>query len=159
MLAKSVLDVLNEQLTIERHNEAVYKCASAALKNIAWDGFAAFCDKQASGEAKHAAMIQNYLVDRGHAPVYAALDAIPTTTVSLRDGFRQLYDLELATTSHLKECYFVSETADDPQTCIFLQPLLTEQVEEEKTLSDLVAQLWRATDNASLLVLDGRYGG
>ncbi len=158
MLSEIMFQALNEQFTKERQNEAIYRSNSDALKNIAWDGFAAFCAKQADGEAQHARLFANYLIDAGYAPVYSALDAVLDVAHTPLGVFSMLLTLEHQTTSQIKTLYYLAESQEDPQTCVFLHPLLIEQVEEEKLLADAVTELTRATDNASLLLLDARYG-
>ena len=158
MLSDAMLKALNEQFTKERQNEVLYQAIGDNFDLGAWHGFAAWAHKQAADEAAHARKIAGYIVDMGSLVEYRPLPAVVPPANNIFQTFVFAYENEQLTTSAIKTLYYLAEAQEDPQTCAFLQPLLLEQVEEEKTLSDAVLELTRAKDNASLLLLDARYG-
>ncbi len=158
MLSEIMYNALCEQFTKERQNEALYQAIGDTFEAEAWHGFAKWAHKQATDEAAHARKIAEYILDQNRVTQYHPLAAVVPPSGGVYQVFVFAYENEQLTTSAIKTLYYLAETQEDPQTCAFLQPLLLEQVEEEKLLSDAVLELTRATDNASLLLLDGRYG-
>lgn len=150
---------LNEQLTWERENVAFYTAIGATLDAMTWRGSSAWMLHQAQDEIDHARRINDYLIDRNAYPTYDTLaDQLVTPEQPLVAYYQLSLEREQATTERIKTLYYLAEAQEDPQTKAFLHWFLLEQVEEERTLTDIVQELSRCDCAAAMLILDREYG-
>jgi ferritin len=157
ILSQTVLTALNDQLTTERFANAVYKSLEIAFKNRAWEGFAKWAHQQAKDERHHADRIIKYIDKRGSMAELWALDKPPVSGGDPEDGLRSALVLEQFVTERINALYVLCETEKDEDTCIMVRWFIDEQAKSEKELIDLLAEIERATDNASLVLMDKRF--
>lgn len=149
-----LLQALNDQLTLERQNAAIYDALSAALDVVNWAGSAAWMKKAADEEREHADKFAAYIVDRFGIPIYAALEACAApTSDALYLYFDAALRREKATTEAIKTLHYMAEENEDPQTCTFLIPFIEEQTKSEREISDILLLLSRL-DKTGFLVFD-----
>lgn len=148
-------DALQEQLTRERQNAAIYSAIGDALDNAVWDGGARWMRSQAVEEQEHAGKIRDYLIDRNVTPRFEMLDSA-IGAADLPAAFAMAAKIEADTTTALLALHATAELEEDAQTCIFLQWFLAEQVEEERAVMDIQQLLSRADGNAAMLLIDKR---
>lgn len=140
-----LLVMLNAQVTHERTNEATYRKLAAEFDRMDLLGFCAFMMKQASGEHDHADKIMSYIQDRMCRVDMQALQPIELFTDIPQQMVSVALALEVATTAKLVELHRFAG-AWDSTTEVFLQWFLVEQVEEEKTVGQLLSQFNYFTD-------------
>lgn len=155
MIDPVLTDALNEQLNLERYNQALYLAFSAELELINWKGSAKFFNRAADEEGEHADKIKSWLIDRSARPVYESLDA-PEYTAPLE--LRGWFDLALMQERKTADAIRALYAQADIETQVFLQWFLLEQVESEREYTDIITELSRATCPAALLILDREYG-
>lgn len=150
-----VIQALQKQLNHERQNAQKYFYVSTCFKNMAYDGFSSFFEKQAQGELGHADKIADFLISKRINPVYDALDSV---TLAQSVSFFAEFALatEIGTTDALVKLYALAEDAGEYQVCALLDWFLTEQIEEENWATDLVDQTHR-TDATGWMLLDSQY--
>jgi ferritin len=142
--------MFNEQITRERANHAFYRACSAYLEAENLQGMATFMKKQAAEEMTHADKLIDYLGERGDIAQMQMVDAVVVSLQSVpRDLFIQALASEITNTNNLKGLHQVA-LATDQQAAIFLQWFLTEQVEEEALLDEVVARFARLNDSGGL---------
>lgn len=152
MLDNVMLQALNEQLNIERYNQAAYDMLSAALDVAYWPNSSAWMKTQAQEEATHADKIAAYIVDRGNVPQFTDIVPIPMIDAAdLTEAFMKAMEVELANTEKIKMLYFLAEEQADPQTCQFLHWFLAEQTEAEGILSNYLVMLKRLDTNGKMV--------
>lgn len=150
-----VIQAIQKQMNHERQNAQKYFYAAVSLKNMAYDGFSAFFEKQAQGELEHAAKFADFLISKRVAPVYDALD--PVSVENKVPAFAEFaLATEIGTTDRLVKLYALAEDAGEYQVCALLDWFLTEQIEEENWATDLVDQTHR-TDATGWMLLDEQY--
>ena len=135
----NLLQAMNDQLTFERQNAAIYDALAAQLDVVNWQGSAAWMKKAANEEREHADKFAAHIVDRFGVPVYSALDGCNAPTGdNLIPYFDAAFMREMATTEAIKTLYFMAEEGEDPQMCVFLHPFIEEQTKSEREISDLL---------------------
>lgn len=154
MIDQTLTDALQDQFNRERENESLYSAIADVLASRYWPGFERWFRRQATDEADHAKRIARYLVDQNRVPEYQALPA-PEFTPGEPDAlFFQALQREKQTTAEIDQIYHLAEIEESPATCEFMLWFVKEQVEEEKTITDLLQALTRADCSAALLMLD-----
>lgn len=160
-----LVSALQNQFNFERYSAEIYAAMSAGFDSLNLTGMSAYMHKRAEEERGHALKFQNYMVDRDIQPY---LDLIPAPampeTGSIFEAGRKLFALALAherqVTARINALYEVANKVVDPATCVFLHWFISEQVEEEKTLSEILTRFELAGDNgAALLLMDRELGG
>jgi ferritin len=150
----TIIQVLNEQLTMERQNAAIYDALSAALDVVNWAGSAAWMKKSANEEREHADKITAYIIDRFGVPVFAALEGCQCPSGdNLVDYFEAALQRERQTTEAIRTLNYIAEEAEDCQTEAFLIWFLEEQTKSEREISDLLLLL-RRLDKTGFLLFD-----
>lgn len=164
MLDESLTISLNSQYTFERYSEAVYQALAVHLDYLNMVGMAAYMRKRAGEEHAHAGKFAEYLVDRNAVATVAALEApqVPTITDTLLVGFecfQKALEHERVVTSRIEALYQIADEVEDGRTCVFLHWFLAEQVEEEKSLEEILTRFKLASGNgAAILIIDKALG-
>ena len=159
-----LLDSLQQQITRERQNEAVYLAVAHRFDVLNLTGFAAWSRKAAREEAEHAQRFADYVIDRNAAPQVQPLGGvIPPIPLDMLSAPALLVAVALQTeinnTESIKTLYSLAEEADDPQTCVWLIWAIEEQTSAERELTTLLARCKLAeNDAAAVLQLDRELG-
>lgn len=147
-----LMQALQDQLTMERQNAAIYDALSAALDVVFWDGSSKFMKHSANEEREHADKFCGYIIDRLGMPQFSALDGC---NVPSGDDLALYFELALQrekmTTQAINTLCYVADEAEDPQTKAFLIPFLDEQTKSERELSDYVMMLKRLDNNGRIV--------
>jgi ferritin len=103
--------------------------------------------------------IFDFILDRGEHVELQAIEAPPYAFRSPLDTFEQALEHEKEVTGRINDLYELSVRENDYPAQVFLNWFVTEQVEEEKSATDVVERLRMAgEDNAALLLLDSELG-
>jgi len=158
-----VADALKRQITTERQNSAIYAALSNGFAVLNLPGMAKFCHRNSKEELTHADRVRDYLIDRYDQPSIDALAAVPMPQADMLHAPFVFFELALkaeqSTTESIKTIYDLSEDADDPQTCQFLQWFLKEQTKSEREFAELSAQgLFAQGCPAAILKMDHDLG-
>lgn len=155
---------LNSQYNFERYSSAVYLALAAHLDMLNMVGMAAYLYKRSGEEEGHAHKFQEYIIDRNAKLVVDALprpdemsDLSPMTAG--RAAFRLALDHEHKVTVRIEELSKLAAGLGDQRTREFLDFYLPEQVEEERTLEEILTRFQLAEGNgAAILMLDKELG-
>ena len=143
MLAKKVEAAMNDQLQKELQSAYVYLGMSAYCESESLPGIAAWLRRQFDEEQEHAFKFYNFIIDRGARVELKQLDAPPTTYGSALEVFETALDHERAVTRSINELYDLVAKEKDFASQAWLDWFATEQVEEEKTVGQIVDDLRR----------------
>jgi ferritin len=155
MLSKKILGMLTEQVAHELHNHSVYMAMQAYLSSKSLNGMAKFMKSQAEGEHEHADKIIDYICNHKDILELGSVTAAKGSFKTALEVFEDALKLEKGTTAKLKAIYEVAAKENDWATQNFLDWFITEQIEEEKTVGDLVAKLEGvAGAYAGVLIID-----
>jgi ferritin len=159
MISQSLTDALNEQVKQELYSSYLYLSMSAYCANQNLDGFAHWMRLQADEEREHAMKLFDFVQDRGGRAVLLAIPQPPRDFGSPAALFEQVLAHEQEVTSLIEQLYRKAGAEQDHAAQIFLEWFISEQVEEEKTASQLLETLKMAGDDkVALLMLDRELG-
>jgi ferritin len=159
MLTKPLLKALNEQINHELYSSYLYLAMAAYCEASNLPGFAQWMKVQSGEETKHGMKIYKYINQRGDRVTLRGIDQPPSDFKSPFEMFTQAYHHEQKVTGLITKLYELSVKENDYSTQVMLQWFITEQVEEEKTASDIVDQLKMiGNSNVSLIMMDRQLG-
>jgi ferritin len=145
-----VESLLQNQLTMERTNSAVYRSMADELENQGWCGSAKFMRKSSCEETEHADKIASFLIDRNVTPIYNAIRSIDLVNGRLPDYFKNAYAAEQNTTQAFITLYKQAQDENEYMVAQFLAWFLEEQRISERTVWDIIQKL-EATDEWRLI--------
>jgi len=148
---------INQQ--INQEFTAAYNYLSMAIyfgeQNL--EGFANWMQKQYEEEQAHGLRLLRYLQDRGGEVVLSDLVAPGGDFSSPLEIFKTSLEQEQGNTNSINDLYELATKLNDHATKSHLQWFIDEQVEEEKSVEDIIALLERIGDDpAGLLYLDDK---
>jgi ferritin len=159
MISQSLVDALNDQLKHELYSSYLYLAMSAYCDDQHLTGFAHWMRLQADEEREHAMKFFDFVQDRDGRVIMPAIAQPPREFGSPTDLFEQVLAHEQEVTSLIEQLYRKAAAEQDHATQIFLEWFISEQVEEEKTASNILDTLRLAGDsNVALLMLDRELG-
>jgi len=113
----------------------------------------AFFFAQAAEEHVHAMKFLTFIADAGGRVEVPAVPAPPAAYESAEDAVGQALSWEVAVTRHIDDLVDLARAQHDHATEAFLQWFVTEQVEEVKTMTELL-QVVRRAGEANLLLVE-----
>ncbi len=115
--------------------------------------------KRSVEEREHGMKLFDFWLDRGEHVQLQAIDQHPYAFRSPLDTLEQALEHEKEITSRIHKLYELSVRENDYPAQVFLNWFVTEQVEEEKTATEVVERLRMVgEDGAALLLLDKELG-
>ena len=141
MLPEKVEKALNKQINAEFFSAYLYLSMSAYLHDISLTGFANWMRAQYEEEKFHAMKMYDYVLERGGKVKLKAIEAPKHKWDGIIDVFEDVLEHEQEITSKINDLMSLSIDEKDHATVNFLQWFVDEQVEEEATVSDMLAQL------------------
>jgi ferritin len=155
MLSQAMQDALNRQIGYEFASAQLYLSMSAYCVTRDYNGFAHWLRIQSQEEHAHALRLFDMVLDRGGQVTLRALEAPPSEFESLLDVMQQTLAHEQNVTALIQELYALAVRENDFTTQAQLNWFLTEQVEEEKMVETILAQLRQiGGQTAGLFLLD-----
>ena len=159
MISKTMMDALNAQINLEQFSAQLYLAMSAHCEGKSFRGFAHWLKVQASEETAHAVKLIDFLLDRGGKLELRPVAAPPSEFGSIIQVFEQTLDHEKGVTLKINALFDQSRVERDYASEITLQWYVTEQVEEESTIGQIVDQLRAVGDQGGgIWYLDSRMG-
>jgi ferritin len=151
--------LLNEQINNEMSSSYVYLAMAGWFERTPYAGFAQWMFAQSREETVHALKFYQYLVDRDAKVELQPIAQPKMDYKSTMDAFQYSLKQEEKVTQQINDLYEVAEQVKDHASKNLLLWFLNEQMEEEKTVRDMLDRLKLAGDDvASLLVLDREAG-
>jgi ferritin len=132
---------------------------AAYFESISLPGFASWFLMQSQEEVKHAMKFYTFVNDRGGRVVLQTLDQPKIEFDSPLAAFEGALEHEQHVTASIHRLYDLAVQHNDYPSQVLLNWFVEEQVEEEKTAGDIVAQLQLADGHASALLMLDRHLG
>jgi ferritin len=159
MLTKTLQDALNDQIKSELTSAYLYLAMSAYFETVHLSGCARWMRLQSREEASHAMKLFGFIHERGGRVVLQTIDQPPAKFKSPLEVFQQALEHERKVTGMIHRLYAVAAKENDYATQVMLQWFIEEQVEEERSASDIVEQLKMIGDQSvGLFMLDQQVG-
>ncbi len=157
MLHENIQAALNRQINQELSAAHQYLAMALFFDENDLAGFASWMRQQRNEELAHADRLIDYVIDRGGHVALTAVEAPKATFESKVEIFEAALASEQANTAGINAVYAVAREHDDYATQSHLSWFLDEQVEEEKSMSELLSLVRLAKDDAgALLLLNGQ---
>ena len=141
MLTEKMQTALNGQLNAELYSSYLYLSMNAYFKSVNLDGFANWMYYQAQEELEHSMKFYDFVIQRGGKVQLAQIEAPPTEWDSPMAVFEATLAHEQKVTGLINDLVEIALEKHDHATNIFLQWFVSEQVEEEESVSGVLEQL------------------
>ncbi len=141
MISKILEEELNKQLNAEMYSAYLYLSMSAYLSKENLNGFSHWMQLQFEEEQAHAMKFFQYILDRGGNVELQKIEQPKLEWNGIIDVFENVYKHEQYITKLINNLVDVSIQEKDHATVAMLQWYVSEQVEEEASVSELLDQL------------------
>lgn len=159
MISQTMQRALNAQINLEQFSAQLYLAMSAHCTGKSFKGFAQWLKVQASEETAHAARLIDFVLDRGGKLELQAIDAPPVEFGGVIQVFEAILSHEKAITVRINALFELARAEKDYASEIALQWYVTEQVEEEARVGEIVDHLHAVGDQGGAIwYLDSRMG-
>lgn len=155
MISKKLETAINEQIAKEIFSSNLYLSMAGYFSSLSLSGMASWMRMQSTEELQHAYKLFDFLLDRGGVPVIGQIDSPQNKWTSPLEGFQGALDHERKITKDINDLARLAQKEDDLSLEVLLHWFITEQVEEEATVQELVDRLRLASDSpGGLFILD-----
>jgi len=155
MISKKMTKALNKQINAEIYSAYLYLSMSAYASVQGLAGVAKWFFIQNQEEMTHALRLYNYVNTVGEHVILETIEKPPTTFKSAKAMFEATLKHEKKVTGMINNLVNVAISEKDHATEIFLQWFVSEQVEEEEGVNNILAQLKLAdTQSGGLFIVD-----
>lgn len=159
MFKKEIQDAFNKHLNAESFSAHLYMSMSACFQSMNLKGMAQWMRLQADEETMHEMKFFDYILARGGKVVLDTVNAPPNEWESPLAIFEAAYGHEQMISEKINKLVDLSLAESDHASNAFLQWFVTEQVEEEESVLEIVDQLKLiGDDRGALFVLDRELG-
>jgi ferritin len=159
MASKAVVKAINDQIAMEFKAAYTYLAMSAYFEDKSLSGFAHWMRMQYEEELTHALRLFDFLGDLGERVELGAIDKPPAKYDSTLAAFKAALGHEKKVTAAINKVYDLAVEENHYPTQLQMQWFVNEQVEEEKSVGDVITQLEMVGDHpAALLMLDKQLG-
>lgn len=141
MIGKKVEDALSTQINLEQYSAQLYLAMSAHCESRSFRGFGHWLRLQAEEETKHAMKLVAFVLDRGGALRLGAIAAPPVDFGNMVQVFEKILEHEKSITAKINALFELARAEKDHASEIALQWYVTEQVEEEANVGQILDQL------------------
>lgn len=153
MISEKIQVLLNEQFTHELYSANLYLSICSYFEDQDLDGFANFFRLQAQEEMQHAMKQFDFIHQVDGKVRMQAIDAPQTEFDSMQAAFELALEHEQFVTKSIHKIVKSAIDEADFATHAFLQWFVTEQVEEEATIKNILRKIQMIGDNSSALFL------
>jgi ferritin len=155
MLTPKLLKALNKQINEEYFSSYLYRSMVAYMEGNNLDGCAHWMRMQADEEHLHALKIFDYVLERSGKVELLAVRAPDHTWPSPLAAFQAALAHEKLMTQHISDLADLAQEERDHATNNVMQWYVSEQVEEEANVDDIVNKLQMIGDNGpGLFMID-----
>ncbi|HEX9400549.1 MAG TPA: ferritin [Anaeromyxobacter sp.] len=159
MIGSKMQQALNRHVQAETASSYLYLAMSAWAEAKAWKGFARWLRVQSDEELLHARKSLDFLLARGGEAKFGPVEAPASSWASVNDVFEKVLEHERKVTALVNDLSALAEEEKDRATQIFLQWFVSEQVEEEARVVEIVDRLRMVGERpGAALYLDKEYG-
>jgi len=160
MISNAMAQRLNGQINKEFYSAYFYMSMSAYSESVNLKGTAAWFMAKYDEEMAHAMKIYRYLHDQGARVELKAVDKPPTDYAGVLDMFEKTLVHEQEVTASFGDLVEATLAEKDHATGIFLQWFVTEQIEEEATVSNIIGRVKLVGERGEgLFMIDNELAG
>jgi ferritin len=158
-ISEKMTEALNRQINAEMYSAYLYLAMSSAAADSEYSGAAKWFFAQAQEEMTHAMKLYDYVFSRDRKVLLEAIEKPPAEFESLKHMIEETLVHEQKVTAMINDLANLAQDERDHATYGFLQWFIDEQVEEEESVRDILAQIRIAGDQGpGLYMLDKSLG-
>lgn len=158
-MPKPVVEAMNEQINRELYSAYLYLSMAGWFDSQHLPGFASWFRVQAREELAHAERFFDHLIDRGCTPALGAIDAPPSDFGTVHAAADQVLEHERFISASIGAIHDLAIEHSDHASLPMLMWFINEQVEEEKSVQDIIDRLALIESaGESLVLLDQELG-
>ncbi len=159
MIHEKIEKALNAQINLEQYSAQLYLAMSASCERKSFRGFAHWLRVQSQEETAHAMKLVAFVLDRGGQLELGPIQAPPREFGSVTQVFEQILEHEKNISTTINSLFELSRQEKDYASEVTLHWYVTEQVEEEATVSQIVDQLHAVGEKGGgIWYLDSKMG-
>jgi len=141
MIKEKIREALNKQVNWEFYSAYLYLSMAAYFESVNLRGFTNWMRVQTQEELGHAMKMYDYLIERGGRVILASVEAPSSEWKSPLAAFEDAYQHERKVTGLIDGLVGLAISEGDYATNNFLQWFVTEQVEEESSVDEVVQKI------------------
>lgn len=141
MISQKIQDAINTQIGFEQYSAQLYLAMSAYCDSLSFKGFAQWLKVQAVEETAHAMKLVDFMLESSGKLELKAISAPPSQFGGVIQVFEKALDHEREITSKINALFELARSEKDYASEITLQWYVTEQVEEESNVGQIVDHL------------------
>jgi ferritin len=153
MISDAMATRINAQINREIYSAYFYLGLSAQAEAANLKGTAAWFLAKHGEEMTHALKMYRYLIDQDAAVRLSAVAAPPGEAEGVLDMFEHILSHEREVTAAINDLVDQALSEKDHATSVFLQWFVTEQIEEEATVNDILGRLRLFGDQGQALLM------
>ena len=155
MVSEKINQVINEQINKEFYSGYLYLSMSAHLKELGLNGFASWTRNHAKEEVEHGLKLLDYLLERNSFVTLKQITSPEFEFNGVLSIFQEIYNHEKYITKSIMEIAKIAEEECDRKTLTFIDWFITEQVEEEQVVKNIIKRLEIfGDDKVALFLMD-----
>lgn len=157
MISTKLNDAFNTQIDNELASAHLYLSMAAYFESMSLPGFANWMRIQHQEEMTHALKFFDYVNARNGRVIIGAISKPITDFESIGAALMQALENEQKVSAMINKLYEISSQEKDYASQVLLEWFINEQVEEEKSVTDVIDQLRiSGGEGAGLLMLDDK---
>lgn len=151
MINKKVEDILNAQINKEFYSAYLYLAMSAYFDEIGLKGFSHWTKIQAKEEVDHGMILFDYIIERDGNVDLTQIEAPAKRFENPLQTFEMILEHERLVTESIRCVAELSEDECDMATRHFINWYISEQVEEEAIVLDVIKKIKMFGTESSIL--------
>ena len=152
MMSEKLTQALSDQVNAEYYSAYLYLAMSAAAEGLGLKGTANWLFVQAQEEMAHGTHMFQYILERGEAPSFAAVEQPPAAFAGPGEIFEAVLAHERKVTQRINAIATLAMQAHDHACYQFMMWYVSEQVEEESGVTDILGKLRLIGDDKGMLL-------
>ena len=150
---------INDQVTLEVVAALTYEQLAIDMEALDLPGIASWFRAQADEERVHAGKFIAHMLDRDAHPRYGEMTVEAETATTVLAAFEAALAHEQKVSGAIRDLYKIAQEQGDVDSLPLLHWFISEQVEEEATVSEIIAHAKLiGEDGTGLLKLDAQLG-
>ena len=141
MLSKKLEDAINKQINVELWSAYLYLSMSTHYTHEGLPGVANWFTQQFHEEQEHALKFMQYMASKGNKVLLEPLNEVQTSWNSLSEAFGDALAHEKVVTANINNLVTLARQEQDYATENMLQWFISEQVEEEESVQEILDAL------------------
>ena len=141
MLSKKVEEILNVQVMKEGYSSNLYLAMASWAEVNGFAGIADWFYAQSEEERLHMLKFIRYVNERGGQAIIPEMEKPPVDYTSVKEAFNNVMEHEIFISNSINEIVQLCIEEKDYTTHSWIQWFVTEQIEEESQVSDIIDKL------------------